>query len=141
VTAPEQMACSEARASLVELVCGELSGEHRDKVRAHAQQCASCGPELAKLSQVMEVAEAIPLSEPSPRVEARVMLAAREALSARGGGAPAREFTYGRAQPKSWLGRLARWAMSPQVAMASVRAMLERAGRIRRASTGWQRAD
>lgn len=120
MTGGETMRCSEARDLLVELVCGELPEARGAEVRAHAESCPSCGPELEKMSQVMDVAMAIPLSEPSPRVEARVMLAAREALSARGGSTPAREFAYARSQPKTWLGRLARWAMSPQVAMASV---------------------
>ncbi len=118
--ADDVMTCERASDLLVELACGELTPELTAAVRTHAQGCGRCSPALAKLTRVLQVADAIPLSEPSRGVEERILRAAREALAARAGGTEAQEpERTGRAH-RGWFGRLSEWALSPQVAMASV---------------------
>jgi len=114
------MTCDRASDLLVELACGELTPELTAAVRSHAEGCARCGPELARFARVMDVAEALPLAEPSKAVEERILRAARQTLAARAGSTEAREAARELSGPRSWFARLSEWALSPQVAMASV---------------------
>ena len=120
MSASAPMTCEHANELLTELVCGELDAVQEAEVRAHAAGCATCGPELAKFGRVLRAAESIPLDEPSPQVELRVMQAAREAVSRRAGAAQAIDSDSPVSAFRAWLDRLGSWAMSPQVAMASV---------------------
>ncbi|MFT3922648.1 MAG: hypothetical protein QM778_08955 [Myxococcales bacterium] len=113
------MTCDRAYDLLVDVACDELAPELAAAVRSHASGCDRCGPELANLTRVMSVAEALPLAEPSKAVEERILRAAREALAARAGSSEAREPARELSQ-RSWFARLSEWALSPQVAMASV---------------------
>jgi hypothetical protein len=116
------MSCETCRDLLIELVCDELAAEMAAAVRAHALKCERCGPELEKLTRTLKASSALSLLSPSPEVEHRIMQAAREAIAGRARG-PAREAataaaTYGGIT--EWFARLGSFAMSPQVAMASV---------------------
>lgn len=114
------LSCDRAFDLLVELACDELTPELAAAVRKHADGCGRCGPELASLTRVMSVAEELPLAEPSKAVEERILRAAREALAARAGGTEAREPVRKVSEYRGWFARLSEWALSPQVAMASV---------------------
>jgi hypothetical protein len=114
------MTCERASELITELVCGELDAAGEASVRDHAKGCPTCGPELEKFARVLRVAESIPLDEPSPKLDLRVMQAAREALSRKGGSAEAIDSDSPVSGFRAWLDRLSTWAMSPQVAMASV---------------------
>jgi hypothetical protein len=120
VSAPSTMTCERANQLITELVCGELGADEAASVRAHAESCARCGPELARFARVLAVAQELPMEAPAPAVEQRIMQAAREALSRRAGGAVAIDSGTPSGGIKAWLERLGTWAMSPQVAMASV---------------------
>jgi hypothetical protein len=115
------MSCESCRDLLIELVCDELPLASAAEVRAHALRCERCGPELEKLSATLRVSRDLPLLTPSPEVERRVMQAARDAIARRARG-PAREETSVPAGGRltAWFARLGSFAMSPQVAMASV---------------------
>jgi hypothetical protein len=120
VSAPSTMTCERANQLLTELVCGELGADEAASVRAHAESCGRCGPELSRYARVLAVAQELPLEAPAPAVDQRIMQAAREALSRRAGGAVAIDSSTPSSGIKAWLERLGTWAMSPQVAMASV---------------------
>jgi hypothetical protein len=121
VSAPSTMTCEQVSDLLTELVCGELDAESEANVRAHAASCATCAPELSALTSVLRVAESIPLDEPSPAVEQRIMQAAREAMSRKAGVTQALDTSTSPLTGfRAWFERLGAWAMSPQVAMASV---------------------
>ncbi len=123
MNAPPSIAdCEACRDALTELVCDELDAETRRAVIAHTQTCPSCAAELVKMRAVLQVAEAIPLEAPSARVHAAVMLAAREANVRRSAiaKAPQRETAGAFEIIRAWLTQVGTWAMSPQVAMASV---------------------
>lgn len=115
------MTCERCRELMTELVCGELDRATAETARAHAADCATCSRELHAFERVLNVAEDLPLETPSATVEQRIMQAAREALS---GGATQPRTEAAEATPReglrAWFERLATWAMSPQVAMASV---------------------
>ncbi len=115
--------CEACRDALTELVCDELDAHTRSAVLAHTQTCTGCAAELTKLRAVMQAAESLPVEAPSPRVHAAVMLAAREANARRGAVSmqkPARAQVSGFELVRTWLAQVGSWAMSPQVAMASV---------------------
>jgi hypothetical protein len=114
------MTCERASELITELVCGELDAAGEASVRDHAKGCPTCGPELEKFARVLRVAESIALDEPSPQVDVRIMQAAREAASRKGGSAEAIDSDSPVSGFRAWLDRLSTWAMSPQVAMASV---------------------
>lgn len=122
MTSPGGMSCETCQDLLIELVCDELAVDQAAAVRAHALKCERCGPELEKLSFTLKASSSLGLMSPSPEVERRIMQAAREAIAGRARG-PAREAA---AQAASyggiadWFARLVSFAMSPQVAMASV---------------------
>jgi hypothetical protein len=120
VTSPSGMSCETCRDLLIELVCDELVADTAAAVRAHALKCERCGPELEKLSRTLQASSSLGLLSPSPEVEHRIMQAAREAIAGRARG-PAREATQaGSYGITAWFARLGSFAMSPQVAMASV---------------------
>jgi hypothetical protein len=121
VNAPPGMSCESCRDQLIELVCEELPSERAGEVRAHALRCERCGPELERLSATLRVSRELPLLSPSPEVERRVMQAARDAIARRARG-PAREEPVPASSGglTAWFARLGSFAMSPQVAMASV---------------------
>ncbi len=114
--------CEACRDALTELVCDELDAETRSVVLAHTQTCPGCAAELVKMRAVLQVAESIPLEAPSARVHAAVMVAAREANVRREALAQASPSAKESAFEllRTWLRQLGTWAMSPQVAMASV---------------------
>jgi len=114
------MSCESCRDLLIELACDELPADTAAEVRAHALRCERCGPELEKLGATLRVSRNLPLLTPSPEVERRVMQAARDAIARRARG-PAREASVPSGGGLSaWFARLGSFAMSPQVAMASV---------------------
>jgi len=113
------MSCESCRDLLIELVCDELPADTAAEARAHALTCERCGPELAKLEGTMQVASKLPLLAPSPEVERRIMQAARAAIAGKAK-LPARERSHSESGLASWFARISAWAMSPQVAMASV---------------------
>lgn len=113
------MTCESCRDLLIELVCEELPADTAAEVRAHALTCERCGPELAKLEGTLKVASNLPLLAPSPEVERRIMQAARAAVAGKAKGL-AREQQLAEGRVASWFVRVSAWAMSPQVAMASV---------------------
>ncbi len=122
MTSPSPMSCETCRDLLIELVCDELAADRAAAVRAHALKCERCGPELEKLTRTLKASSSLGLLSPSPEVEHRIMQAAREAIAGRARG-PAREAataatSYGGIT--EWFARLGSFAMSPQVAMASV---------------------
>jgi hypothetical protein len=120
VSADSHISCERCQDLLTELVCDELSAADAASLRAHAKGCERCGPALSKLERTLEVSLALPLLTPSPDVERRIMQAARSALQSRAKG-PLREAPE--APPSgflAWCARVGSWAMSPQVAMASV---------------------
>jgi hypothetical protein len=120
VNAPPGMSCESCRDLLIELACDELPASTAAEVRAHALRCERCGPELEKLGATLRVSRNLPLLTPSPEVERRVMQAARDAIARRARG-PAREASVPSGGGLSaWFARLGSFAMSPQVAMASV---------------------
>ncbi len=114
--------CDACRQALTELVCDELDEQTRASVADHARHCEGCAAELARMRAVMQAADSLPMDAPSPRVRVAVMLAAREAQARRAllAAAPAAPEPGPFAQLLAWLTRLGTWAMSPQVAMASV---------------------
>jgi len=114
--------CEACRDALTELVCDELDAETRAAVMRHIEGCTSCAMELSRFRSVMQVAEAAPLEAPSQRVHDAVMLAAREAQARRAAQAQVkRDAAPGvLAKLRAWLASAGTWAMSPQVAMASV---------------------
>lgn len=114
--------CEACRDALTELVCDELDADTRAAVMRHIEGCTSCAMELSRFRSVMQVAEAVPLEAPSQRVHDAVMLAAREAQARRTAQAQVkREAAPGvLAKLRAWLASAGTWAMSPQVAMASV---------------------
>lgn len=114
--------CEACRDALTELVCDELDADTRAAVMRHIEGCTSCAMELSRFRSVMQVAEAVPLEAPSQRVHDAVMLAAREAQARRAAQAQAkRDAAPGLlAKLRAWLASAGTWAMSPQVAMASV---------------------
>jgi hypothetical protein len=114
------MSCETCRDLLIELVCDELGAETAAAVRAHALKCERCGPELEKLAFTLKASSSLALLSPSPEVEQRIMQAAREGIAGRARG-PAREASQGASYGiTAWFARLGSFAMSPQVAMASV---------------------
>jgi hypothetical protein len=54
------MNCSETKELLSAFLDGELSHELRESVRRHAQECASCGEELASFSAIAVLAKQLP---------------------------------------------------------------------------------
>lgn len=114
--------CDACRDALTELVCDELDADTRAAVLAHTQTCEDCAAELSRFRGVMQAAQAVLVEAPSPRVHQAVMLAAREAQARRSAlaqlGAHEEEGVLERL--RTWLTRAGHWAMSPQVAMASV---------------------
>lgn len=120
MSGPSTMSCERCEELLTELACGELDADETASVRAHALGCAGCGPKLTAFSRVLEVAAELPFAEPAARVEQRVMQAAREELSRRAGSSEAIDSASPGLGFKAWFARLGAWAMSPQVAMASV---------------------
>jgi len=114
--------CEACRDALTELVCDELDADTRAAVMRHIEGCTSCAMELSRFRSVMQVAEAVPLEAPSQRVHDAVMLAAREAQARRAAQVQVkREAAPGvLAKLRAWLASAGTWAMSPQVAMASV---------------------
>jgi hypothetical protein len=120
VNADSHISCERCQDLLTELVCDELPAAEAASLRAHAKGCERCGPALSKFERTLEVSLALPLLTPSPDVERRIMQAARSALQSRAKG-PLREAPE--APPSgflAWCARVGSWAMSPQVAMASV---------------------
>jgi len=114
--------CEACLDALPELVCDELDSETRAAVLKHTKTCATCARQLSQFRGVMSVAEAMPYEAPSPRVREAVLLAAREAQSRKAVEAQAAREPIDSAWVRfsAWLERLGTWAMSPQVAMASV---------------------
>ncbi len=114
--------CEACRDALTELVCEELDTDAREAVTRHLEGCPKCAAELSRMRGVLQAAQAIPLEAPSQRVHDAVMLAAREAQARRGAQAQLqREAAPGLlAKLRAWLASAGTWAMSPQVAMASV---------------------
>lgn len=120
MNAPSGMTCESCRELLIELACDELPADTAAEVRAHALRCERCGPELEKLGATLRLSRELPLLTPSPEVERRVMQAARDAIARRARG-PAREASVPTGGGlTAWFARLGSFAMSPQVAMASV---------------------
>jgi hypothetical protein len=120
VSADSHISCERCQDLLTELVCDELSAADAAALRAHAKGCQRCGPALSKFERTLEVSLALPLLTPSPDVEKRIMQAARSALQSRAKG-PLREAPDApRSGFLAWCARVGSWAMSPQVAMASV---------------------
>lgn len=113
------ISCESCRDLLMELVCEELPADKAAEVRAHAATCERCSHELAKLERTLRGAEQLPLLTPSPDVERRIMQAARAAQAGRAKGL-AREQQLPEVGVAGWFARISVWAMSPQVAMASV---------------------
>ncbi|HEX6240751.1 MAG TPA: hypothetical protein VFZ61_07655, partial [Polyangiales bacterium] len=122
MSVPPAITCESCRELLIELVCEELPPERAAEVRAHALRCERCGRELEKLTGTLRVSRELPLLSPSPEFEQRVMQAARDAMARRARG-PAREAEASApasSKLTAWFARLGSFAMSPQVAMASV---------------------
>lgn len=114
----EPMKCEDCRELLTAIACGELNARDEQRARAHAEGCAACKAALGAFQHAIWAASELPLDEPSPALDERVMAAAAAALAKR---------TEPRAVAPAWwsqlgatLARLGDWAMSPQVAMASV---------------------
>lgn len=120
MSARHGMSCESCRDLLMELVCDELDTETGAAVRAHALTCERCGPELSKLERTLAVGRDLPLLSPSPEVERRIMQAARDAIAGRAKGLARETSSAPKSSLSAWFARLGTWAMSPQVAMASV---------------------
>ncbi len=119
----QAMTCEACRDAITDLVCDELDETERAEVLAHAASCEACSLELSRFRAVLGAAAEIPLEAPSPRLRAAVMDAARQALTQGGSKeAPARRAEVGSllSRLRALIERLSVWAMSPQVAMASV---------------------
>ena len=119
MTQVKPISCDTCQDLLTDLLCGELSSQQEREVRTHASTCQRCGGDLAGLGQVMRAAQAIPLSTPSPLVDERILAAAKNALAGR----PLRPIDHTASKLSAlryWLARAGAWAMSPQVAMASL---------------------
>jgi hypothetical protein len=118
MSAHDSMKCEECRELLTAIVCGEINARDEQRARAHTETCPACKATLGAFQHAIWAAAELPLDEPSAALDERVMAAAAAALEKR---APARK-----PRPAWWgdlgatLGRLGDWAMSPQVAMASV---------------------
>jgi hypothetical protein len=114
----DSMKCEECRELLTAIACGEINARDEQRARAHTEGCPACRAALGAFQHAIWAAAELPLDEPSAALDERVMAAAAAALEKH---APARK-----PRPAWWsdlgatLGRLGDWAMSPQVAMASV---------------------
>ena len=107
------MDCENFEAALMDELYGELDELTSTASKRHAAGCARCSERLAGLAATRRLAT-IPIVEPPPDLEARILRAAREAARDGQTVVPTR-------------GRLARavslagsWAMRPQTAMAAV---------------------
>lgn len=117
------LSCAQAHEKLIELAFGELSPELSAAVRAHIGSCNKCQPAWEQMRQVLDVAAELPLVEPPDTLSDRVMEAARVALEKRASVLQKPPHTAASASTStalSWWSRLSSWALSPQVAMASV---------------------
>lgn len=103
----------------MDLLYEELPGARADEAQAHMERCASCKTAFSQLRQALDLAEQLPLPEPSPHVTESILAAARAQLD----GEAERPATGDEADEGLWasiLRFLGSFAMGPQVAMATV---------------------
>ncbi len=103
------MDCEKFETLLIDELYGELDEVTSAAVRRHAAGCARCGALLSGLRATRKVA-ALPVEEPSPDLEDRILSAVREQ----------QKILPFRARASTVLSRAGAWAMRPQTAMAAV---------------------
>ena len=82
------MQCEAARDSMVLLHYGELDEHMALDLERHLRNCAACQEELATTCSLLEVADGLPMLEPSPTFLTQSRMQLDEALDALGGHGP-----------------------------------------------------
>jgi len=103
------MDCEKFENLLIDELYGELDEVTSAAVRRHAAGCARCGGLLSGLRATRKVA-ALPVEEPSPDLEDRILSAVREQ----------QKVVPFRVKVATAVSRAGAWAMRPQTAMAAV---------------------
>src|SRR5579871_5230667 len=104
------MDCEKYEPLLIEELYGELDEVTSAAVKRHVTGCARCGAILAGMKTTRRAFAPLPMEEPPPDMEARILAAVKEAQKV----VPL-ERPMSRA-----LSAAGRWAMRPQNAMAAV---------------------
>lgn len=80
------MRCDAAQELIVLLHYGELEEERAQDLERHMRDCPSCRQEMAATGVLLEVADALPMREPSPNLLTQSRMQLDEALDAMGSG-------------------------------------------------------
>ena len=103
------MDCEKFENNLIDELYGELDELTSAAMKRHAAGCSRCAGMLGGLSATRKVA-VLPMEEPSPELEDRILAAAREA----------QKVVPFAARLSRVVSRAGAWAMRPQTAMAAV---------------------
>ena len=114
------MDCQSCQPTLIDLGYGELAPAVADAARDHIDGCADCRAQLERLQSGLAFAEQLPLEEPPQRVSAHLLQLAESHAAESSAHAHAIDAPPQRSPWTAMLEFIRRFAMAPQVGMATI---------------------